>query len=199
MMQSGRGGNKKKDQKKTREREKMDKVCMRETTETPLERLLSFFPLVLHLSDLLLSDLALLGLLGPVTTLKDGATILVELQLGDLNVARVDADLNGGTVGLLAGDLVDVDDPLLAVDSDDLAVTALGGATHDNNLIILTDGHAAHVVLLTKLLRERGAHHDATLARGSIEVCTTSNTTRRRNVCENKNKQNKKGDFTEQR
>ena len=154
--------------------------------------------LVLHLSDLLLGNLTLLTLLGAVTTLKDGTTILVELKLGDLNVAGVDANLNSGAVGLLASDLVDVDHPLLTVDLNDLTVTALGGTTHDDDLIVLADGHATNVVLLAELLGERGAHHDTTNTRGSVEVCTTSNTTRRRNVYyySNKTKQSKqKGEY----
>lgn len=45
------------------------------------------------------------------------------------------------TVNLLALDALNVDDPLAAVDLDNLALTALEGTTSDNNLVILADGH----------------------------------------------------------
>merc|ERR1711908_200329 len=71
--------------------------------------------------DLLLRELALalvgLGLL--VLALKDGLAVLVKLQLGDDALRGVDADLHGRAARLLAGDALDVDDPLLAVALDD--------------------------------------------------------------------------------
>jgi len=86
--------------------------------------------------------------------------ILVCLQLGDGNLARVDADRDGlayklrsgefkiqsridvSTVNLLALDALNVDDPLAAVDLDDTALTALEGATGDDDLVVLAHGHA---------------------------------------------------------
>ena len=78
-----------------------------------------------------------------VLALKDGLAILVELDLGNNNVGGVDTNGDGGTVDLLAGDAVDVDNPLLTVDLDDLTLTALEGTTNDHNLIILADGNGA--------------------------------------------------------
>ena len=138
---------------------------------------------VLHLSDLLLGDLALLGGLGLVTTLEERATVLVELELGDHDVARVDADGDDRAVRLLAGDLVDVDDPLLAVHLGDLALTALRGAAHDDHLVVLADRHARHVVLLAQLLRQARAHHHTAHVRRRVEVRTAVHTARRRHVC----------------
>jgi hypothetical protein len=51
----------------------------------------------------------------------------------------VDTNGDRGTVEFLAGDTVDVDDPLLTVDLDDLALTALEGTTNNHNLVILAD------------------------------------------------------------
>merc|ERR1712118_554363 len=61
-----------------------------------------------------------LGLL--VLALQDGLAILVKLQLGDDALGRVDAHLNRRAASLLAGDALDVDDPLLAVALDHLAL-----------------------------------------------------------------------------
>lgn len=66
--------------------------------------------------------------------------VLVELQLGDHNVGRVDAERNSGTVGLLAVDALDVDHPLLAGNLGDLALGALGRTTDDEDLVILANG-----------------------------------------------------------
>lgn len=41
---------------------------------------------------------------------------VTRLEVGDDDVGRVDADGDGGGVGLLDVDALDVDDPLLAVD-----------------------------------------------------------------------------------
>lgn len=51
-------------------------------------------------------------------------------------------DLDGGTVSLLAVDALDVDDPLLAVNLGDLALTPLVGTTNDEDLVVLADGDA---------------------------------------------------------
>jgi hypothetical protein len=55
----------------------------------------------------------------------------------------VDAQRDGLAVGLVAGDALDVDDVLEAVDGGDLALTALVGATDDGDLVVLADGDAA--------------------------------------------------------
>lgn len=55
----------------------------------------------------------------------------------------MDAEGDGGTVGLLAVDALDVDDPLLAVNLGDLALSALGRATDDQDLVVLADGERA--------------------------------------------------------
>lgn len=78
-------------------------------------------------------------LLGTRLAGNDLLAVLVELEAGDHNVGRVDAKRNSGTVGLLTVDALNVDHPLLAVDLGNLALSALGRATDDQNLVILAD------------------------------------------------------------
>lgn len=75
--------------------------------------------------------------------LDDVLTVLVELELGDLDLGGSDADWDGLAVGLLAGDALNVDDIFETVDGGDLALTALVGATLDDNLVVLADGNGA--------------------------------------------------------
>lgn len=121
--------------------------------------------------------LALVGLGGAVLAVEDRLTELGELHLGDLNVAGVNSDANGGTVGLLAIDLVDVDDPLQAVASGDLALAALVHAALDLDLVVLADGHGTDIVLVAELLGEGSAHEDPADVAGSLEVSATSDAT----------------------
>merc|ERR1711865_22910 len=65
----------------------------------------------------------LVSILG-VLAIQDSTTILVELQLRDHNIGWVDTDIDSGTVALLAGDTLDVDNVLLAVHLDHLALTS---------------------------------------------------------------------------
>jgi hypothetical protein len=92
----------------------------------------------LSLLGLLLVELTTLGNAG-----KDLLAVLVELEGGDDDLGGGDAEGNGLAVGLLAGDAVDVDDPLETVDSCDLALAALVGATDNGDLIVLADGDRA--------------------------------------------------------
>lgn len=83
------------------------------------------------------------GLAAALDLLKDGLAVLVELELGHDDLAGVDADGDALAVGLVAGDAVDVDDVLEAVDRVDLALAALEGAADDGDLVVLADGDAA--------------------------------------------------------
>jgi hypothetical protein len=117
--------------------------------------------------------LPLVGLVSAVLALEDTLAVGGQLEFGDLNVGGVDTDGNGGTVGLLALDLVDVDDPLEAVGGGDLALAALESTALHADLVVLAHGHGADVVLGAQLLGEGGAHeHAAHVARG-LEVSTT--------------------------
>jgi hypothetical protein len=76
-------------------------------------------------------------------TLEDLLPVLVEFELGDLDFAWCNADGYALAIALLAGDTLDVYDVLEAVDGDDLALTALVGATLDDDLVVLADGNCA--------------------------------------------------------
>jgi hypothetical protein len=77
---------------------------------------------------------------------QNSLAVLVELKLGNNDVGGVDANWDRGAVDLLAGDTVNVDDPLLTVDLNNLAFAALEAATNDHDLIVLADRHRASLV-----------------------------------------------------
>lgn len=87
---------------------------------------------------LLLVELAALG-----DALEDALAVLVDLELGDLDLGRGDADGHALAVGLLAGDALNVDDVFEAVDGDDLALAALVAAALDDDLVVLAEGDGA--------------------------------------------------------
>ena len=68
-----------------------------------------------------------------------GHSVLAFLNLCDGDIAGVDWELVGSSVGLVLGDLVDVNGPLLSVDLDDLALVALSCTSKHNNLVVLSD------------------------------------------------------------
>lgn len=78
---------------------------------------------------------------------QDVLAVLVELELGDDDVGGVDAQGHGLAGGLVAGDALDVDDVLEAVDGGDLALGALVGAADDGDLVVLADGDGADLVI----------------------------------------------------
>lgn len=120
------------------------------------------------------------GELGALVLIRGGAAlglaveqrlaVLVEAELGDDDLGGVDSNIDGGSVHLLAGDALDVDDPFLAVDLHDLALAALVGPTHDLHLVVLAHRHGPHVVLGAEVAGERRTHDDAADARRRREV-----------------------------
>merc|ERR1719222_1647424 len=98
-------------------------------------------------------------------------TVLVHRQLDNDNLAGVDANIDGGTVGLLPLDTLNVNPELCSVALQDLAnLLTLEVSTGNLNLIILTDGHGADAILCFQLLAERGRHHLTTNVRRSVKV-----------------------------
>lgn len=90
-----------------------------------------------------LGTLLLVGLTALGGALEDVLTVLVKLELGDLNFAGGDADGDALAVGLLAGDALDVDNVFEAVAGGDLALAALVAAALDDNLVVLAEGDRA--------------------------------------------------------
>ena len=65
----------------------------------------------------------------------------------------MDANIDGGAIGLLSLDPLDVDPELAPVALHDLAdLLALEVSTHNLDLIVLPHRHAPHAVLLPQLL-----------------------------------------------
>lgn len=79
-------------------------------------------------------------MLGRSSHVRRDVPVLVELEAGDNDVGRVDANHDGLSVALLPVHTLDVDHPLLAVDLHDLSLTTLVGSTNNEDLIILADG-----------------------------------------------------------
>jgi hypothetical protein len=72
-------------------------------------------------------------------TLEDLLTVLVGLELGDDDLAGRNTNGDGLAVGLLAGDTLDLDEVLEAVDGGDLALTALVGAADNGDFVVFAD------------------------------------------------------------
>lgn len=58
----------------------------------------------------------------------------------------MDADGDALAVGLLAGDALDVDDVLEAVDAGDLSLTAFVGTADDGDLVVFANGYRANLI-----------------------------------------------------
>merc|ERR1719516_406981 len=116
---------------------------------TGLRRLLHSGSSLLRVLALVLSK-SLCSALGP--PVDDVLAVLVHLQLHDHHLAGVDTDIDGGAVGLLPLDPLDVDPELAPVALDNLAALLSLEVTADHlDLVVLADGHAAHSVLGTHL------------------------------------------------
>jgi hypothetical protein len=115
-------------------------------------------------------------------TFKDSNTGLVQLELGNNDLGGRDTNGSSGTVDLLARDAVNVDNPLLTVDLDDLTFTTLVGTTNDHDFVILADGDRTNTVLLTEFLGQRSTHDLATNIGGGGEMSLSALTARRTDV-----------------
>lgn len=71
--------------------------------------------------------------------------ILIQLESGDDNVARMNADGSRRAIRLVPCNSLDMDHPLLTVDLGDLALPTLVLAPNDANLIILADGNRPYL------------------------------------------------------
>lgn len=80
---------------------------------------------------------------GTVLALQDLLAVLVELELRDHDLRRVNADWHGLAVRLLLHDARDVDHELLTVHSGDATFTVLVRATHNGHFVVLADRDGA--------------------------------------------------------
>ena len=96
--------------------------------------------------------------------------VLVESEVGDLDVGGVDGDLSLLSVHLLLDEFLNVDAPFAAVNFNDFAFTVLVGSTDDLDHVSASDGDGTSEVLSGELLGELGGHHLSTDGRRSGEV-----------------------------
>merc|ERR1719186_1608342 len=90
---------------------------------------------------------------------QDGLAVLVHLQLDNHQLAGMDTNIDGGSVGLLPLDPLYVDTELLPVALDDLAHLLPLVVTTDNlDFVILPDRHGPHTILGPQLLGEGSGH-----------------------------------------
>lgn len=75
---------------------------------------------------------------------------MTHLERGDDNVGWVDSDGDGSSVRLLNGHSLDVDDPFLSVDLDDLSLSSLVFASDDEDLIVLSDGQRSGLKVVSE-------------------------------------------------
>ena len=94
----------------------------------------------------------------PLLSLESSLAVLVHLELGNDEAGGGDTDGDGGAVGLLSGDVGNVDDKLFSVAGGDLALAGLVHAAGDEDLVVLADGHGADAVTGLELLGEVGRH-----------------------------------------
>jgi len=92
----------------------------------------------------------LLDLAAVLNALQNVLTVLIDLQFGDNNLRRVNADGDGLARGFVLGDSFDVDDVFETVDRGDLSFAALIGASDNEDFVIFADGDRSNIVLLTK-------------------------------------------------
>lgn len=102
-----------------------------------------------------------------------GESVFGLSDLGDGDVGGMDRDLVGCSVGLVLGELINVDHPLLSVDLNHLSLASLTGSTDHNNLVVLADGQRSDTPLLAQVLGESRGHDSLSDVRWSGEVSSS--------------------------
>ena len=99
-----------------------------------------------------------------------GDPVLGLLDLDDGDVGGVDGELVGSAIGLVFGDLVDVDDPLLPEHLDHPALAALAGPSQHRHLVVLADRQRSDPVLFAQVFGQGRGHDAVADVRGGREV-----------------------------
>merc|ERR1719491_1878932 len=89
---------------------------------------------------------------------EQGFPVLIQLDLGDHDLRRVDTDLHRLSVCLLTSHALDEDAELLPVATHHLALTIMVATAEDHYLVVLTDGEGPNIVLRLQLFAQRTAH-----------------------------------------
>ena len=88
--------------------------------------------------------------------LDAGHAVLALLELDDGDVGRVDRDLVRSSVGLVLGELVDLNGEFLSLNLDDFSLLAPVGAPDDENFVVLANGDGSDAVFLAEILGKGG-------------------------------------------
>merc|ERR1711957_481395 len=113
------------------------------------------------------------GVLGASISLlagEESLAVLVEAEVGNLDVAGVHGHLGLLSVSLLLGELLDVDAPSATVDLGDFTFTTLEGTADNLDGVAVTDGDAAAEPLGGKVLAELRRHYLSAEGGGGGEV-----------------------------
>ena len=102
---------------------------------------------LIKVGHVLLSVLAGLGSLA----LEEVLSVLVELEVHNLDLGSVQTQLVVGTVDLILGESLNVDDPLLSVHLSDLSLSTLMSTTDNLHLISLDHGDGVHLALIERM------------------------------------------------
>ena len=121
-----------------------------------------------HLCGVLLCVLALLDV--AVLAVEQCFSILVQLQLRNHHLGRVDWNGHALPIGLVPGDTLHMNAELLSVHLRDLSLAVMVVTSHDHHLIVSANGHRSHSILGSQVLAQRSRHQLAPDVRGRCEV-----------------------------
>lgn len=86
-------------------------------------------------------------------SLEDALAVLIELKLGDDDLAGMNAEGNALAIDFLAADALNVDGVLEAIHGRHLALAVLVSTTNDLDFVVFSDGDAADLEAVTSSAR----------------------------------------------
>merc|ERR1719161_93376 len=104
------------------------------------------------------NDGVLAFLLGAILALQKRLPVLVKLDTSDDHLGRVDTNWHCLSVCLVSGHPLNMNDPFLAVDLNNLAFTVMVVATDNHHFVIFANRQRAHGILGAQILAE-GCRH----------------------------------------
>jgi len=107
-------------------------------------------------------------------SLQQILSVLVQFQINNLDIGRMDRHIDILTVGLISGQFLDKDRVLLSVNLSDLSLVALESTAHDHNFIILTDRHGSDIVLGLQFSGQMSSHQLSSEMGRSSENCLSA-------------------------
>ena len=99
-----------------------------------------------------------------------GHSVFTFFQFCYCDVAGVDGDLIGCSIGFVFSDFVDMDGPLLSVYLDDFSFAAFSGSSEDDDLIVFSDWECSDSVFASESFGEGGGHDSVSEVRGCREM-----------------------------